>query len=207
LDSELRRIDLDDRARAYFLEELDDGTILGEALSPLVASGSGELFTLLPAQLPAERGYEFRTGGILPTRPERYPAEGGYLVPVDSLVDVRDERFARILASDPRACCIVGELNVRPGDPHPPDEASAFWIGEQCYRWLDSGSPDISATLAVAELPWQAVAACFIPEAKTNKDVLDRAALFQLASSTVEISARAYDGEGFVIWHAGEVRP
>lgn len=202
MNVELVRIELDDRAWAYVLDELDDGMILGAALKPVVQATTGEVFTRLPRDMTLERAHEFHRGGVLPARPERYPTEGGYLVPVDSVMSARDDRVVGFLGNDLRACCIIGEMNPRPGDPNPPTEPSVFWIGEECYHWLGANaSPElVEDTFAAAELPWHAVAACYLPETPTKKEDLDRSALISLARSVSEISVRAYDGEGFVIW-------
>ena len=202
MGGEPARRTLDQRALAYVLDQFDETRVLDAALKALVGSAAGELFTYLPADIDEEQAYRFGSGGILPARPERYPAEGGYLVPVDSLVPVRDELFAQILRSDPRACCIVSEVNPSPDDPDPPSEPTVFWVGEECYHWLDGRSSDdlVEETFSLAEVPWHSVAACCLPASPITQNEMDQAALVALARDVTHVSVRAYDGEGFVIW-------
>ena len=209
MDVELVRWTLDDRALAYVLNALEDGTILGAALQSLISDTHGELFTLTPPDVSEAQIYEFSWGGLFPPRSDGIPTEGGgRLFRVDSVIGARDEMFAAFLKTDPRACCVVCEQNARPNAPHPVTEPTAFWVGERCYHWLgpDSSVELVQETLRLAEMPWYGGAACCLPVVGLQKTDVNDEILIDLANHAVQISVGAYDGEGFVIWQRGSAR-
>jgi hypothetical protein len=205
---DLREIDLDQRGFDYVLDHLRGVNTLCDALARVVEQHAGRVFTVAPIDTDLARAHAFKAGGLLAENHDLSKAIAlgpgqGSLMPVASLHDVRAAMIVASLEARPGAVCICDDFNPRWPDGASADCATAFGVDAETYHLLaaDLGVDAIASTLGWSDTIWHGVAAVCRQDLSMPPDRTVTAQLMrQCASSVIELSCTAYDGEGFVVW-------
>lgn len=204
--SDLRRVVLDERARAYAHEHLALGNSLCAGLCEVTAARGGEIFTFVPEGTSDDQAHRLMDGGILPVNVERARSRTGPLALVATLDVVRAGRIFDFLQSHENAVCLVDDAQMRCSDVDPSTlgaDIQCFCIGEEVYYLLtpDCSPQVIEQVVAFGDWIWHGVAVlCLPPRRPTCADLGAADALLDCVRHAHEIIFGAYDREGFVVW-------
>jgi hypothetical protein len=184
---------LDERAVAFAREQLSAGKGLARACEPLLADVRPKAY--LPAAMPAERIYAFRTGGIncADSSDEALPAEAlwGFLRSPGG-----GQRL--LVFEDPYARPTDGFITS--GRAY---TAVAFH-GEDVYQIIPVEAAGDALQLPVTEYPLIGVATTTErPGGVANGDRLDGDLLEELARNSVAILVGAWDAENYLVLDRG----
>lgn len=192
---------LDGRARRQMETQFDVDTEFCKTLRSVVNLTNGDFFTFLPHGIETERAYRFDVGfRDADATPER---GGGNLLPVLSLKDYQATGIENFLNSTPHAICIVDDVSARMTDPGIQRKADVVALGDEvCYALTPARTqPDIRRALSFGDYLWHGLVALCAPLREiTPASLTEAAILSECLSSTRELHATAYDGEGFIVW-------
>ena len=203
-------VPLDGRGLDYVRDHLTGVNTLCTALFDVVTLEPGDIFTLSPKGLDAERLYRFSEGGILHAPLELVPdrlSDGSEIAPIESFKVEQAALLLSLLREQPDSVCIIDDFNPRWGERPPWLAESAFGVGEEVYHLFRATDPPsaLITLLHQTDAVWHGVAAICTtaPEIDDDRECTHES-LQAAAFSAIALTCTAYDREGFVAWRRAE---
>jgi len=210
------RTRLGDDALDYLLQRLRNGHSLLGLVSSVVAAGDGHVTSLLPGSVADADAKDFMRGGKVQAGPSySFETDDGRRFRAEAIGGTEDglvQDVNEFLQGGGSRLCVMDNASARPSSPWLQRERSRMIIcDEEVYHVLgrDASPAEIELMLREAKsIAPPSVTVLSISDFDIG-DILEgemrmvgATILEDIASQSVAVLVRAYDGEGYLVWTA-----